>query len=175
MADYNVSSSDIDLINAIVLVYFILLYLVGALFVDISGYQILWLNGGSLLFTISIFLFNWATSIPYYITIAVMGIGMSFSTFPLVSLIPFVLKKKFWGRGYSTIIVSTSLAYLLPQVIKNNTTTSESQTIACVCTIIGFIFILILNFIDYYYKRILNKSSREWHDLMWSNYSLVEY
>jgi len=94
-------------------VYFVCAVVISSIIVDKVGYNFLWMKIGISVIVISSFFWFWVPAVPYYITVAFLETGYAITIVPGFASIPFVLKKRMWGRGFGYAIFSISTAKAL--------------------------------------------------------------
>ena len=138
-----------------------------SMIVDRVGYHLYWLQLGSLLLTVSTFLLTWVSAVPYYVTLFGIGLGIAMGIFPGISLVSFLVSKRYWGRAFSLIVINIVVSRVTAKSIGFFFSQTVLSMIMYFLTIIGFFGIVSLFIFDYRKGGILNRRAAFWRDFLW--------
>lgn len=166
---YNISHDNMMTFAEVIVPFLVVSVLVGSLIVDIVGYHLVFLVSGALIYNLSLACFIWFTIVPYWIWLIIMIIGFTCALYPSISIVPFLLKKKYWGRGYSGAIVLLTISQIIGFCLYHNVSDMINEIVMYTLSFISIICMVLLNYMDYKYGQILNHRPIHWRDLLYSN------
>lgn len=126
---------------------------------------------GSTLVLFSV-LFSLWENFPIYLSLTVFYLGLSFALVPGISIIPYLLPYRMWGRGFGIILMGNSVGQLVAITTISLTKDSAfnyATYLASGSLFIAVIAITFVNLFDYKNGRMINRKQQFWRDIMWNN------
>lgn len=139
--------------------------------IDKIGFILVWMFAGVTIVLFSVLFIYWVDFVPLFISIFCFSVGGSIALIPGISIFPYLLHYKKWGRGFGLCLFSLSLGQVIAIVVtlKVQSTASDYYPfLATGCFFISFLLMCFINFLDYRFGRILNQHHKIWRDLMWN-------